>query len=68
MIMPKRTETVNLTEEDLRQAIDFWLVGRYSGTPSDWTVVLNHEVLTEGFGAMERDTTHYSAVAVRDIK
>lgn len=65
--MAKMTESVELTQKDLEEAISDWLQKKFPKGPahSNWTISLSYSKSTSGSGWAEVDHEHFGARASR---
>lgn len=64
--MAKRSETITMSEADMREAITTWLINKY-GDHAEFRLQLHCSKSSHGQGWAEVDTETYSATATRDI-
>ncbi len=64
-----RSETVNLSDEDLKEAILEWYKKKFNLEGEvNATISIGHEVQTHGYGPNETNSTTYYASIYRSIK
>ncbi len=64
-----RSETINLSDADLKEAILEWYKKKFKLEGEvDATVSIGHEVQTHGYGPMETGSTIYHASIYRSYK
>lgn len=61
-----RTETVDLSDDDVNEAITYWLDRKYGARP-EWKVTIDVITTMEGFGINERHTDHVAVSATRKL-
>lgn len=63
-----RSETIALSEDDLKEAVLEWYKKKFNLEQVDATITIGHESRTNGYGPMETSSDIYHAIIYRNIK